>query len=122
MRGSLGVRRPAASGVVRTFDSFSQAGYEDAESRIWLGVHFRFDADDGFEQGYLMGTSMAGQFFERTCRADISNDGSVTSTDMTMFTNAYFAGDRLADFNRDGVINSTDAVDYMNAYLNGCGN
>jgi hypothetical protein len=113
---------PAVAGVVRTFNSFSQAGYEDAESRIWLGVHFRFDAEDGYAQGYQMATSMAGQFFTRTCRADLSNDGSITATDMTMFTNAYFAGERMADFNRDGVINSLDAVDFMNAYLDGCPN
>jgi hypothetical protein len=111
---------PASAGVVRTFRSFSEAGYEDAISRIYLGVHFRMDAEDGFQQGYLMGTSMANNFFERTCRADVSNDGSITSADMTAFTNAYFAGQRLADFNRDGHVNSADAVDFMNAYLDGC--
>ncbi|MCB5170497.1 vanadium-dependent haloperoxidase, partial [Streptomyces bambusae] len=31
----------------RSFTSFSQAAREDAESRIWLGVHFPWDAEDG---------------------------------------------------------------------------
>jgi membrane-associated phospholipid phosphatase len=37
--------------VVRDFDSFSQAAAENARSRIYLGIHWQFDADAGIDQG-----------------------------------------------------------------------
>ncbi|WP_406857295.1 vanadium-dependent haloperoxidase [Alsobacter sp. KACC 23698] len=40
-----------APGVVRHFDSFAQAALEDAESRIFGGVHFQFSAQDGLATG-----------------------------------------------------------------------
>lgn len=43
---------PHAVGVTRTFNSFTQAATEDARSRIYLGVHYQFDADDGLATGY----------------------------------------------------------------------
>ena len=42
---------PHAVGVTRTFTTFTAAAAEDARSRIWLGVHFQFDADDGVAAG-----------------------------------------------------------------------
>jgi hypothetical protein len=41
---------PAGS-ITRTFASFSQAGIENARSRIYLGVHYQFDADRGLAAG-----------------------------------------------------------------------
>jgi hypothetical protein len=111
---------PTSAGVVRTFTSFSQAGLEDALSRIYLGVHFRMDCEDGFAHGTAMATSMASTFFVRTCRTDLSKDGAITTSDLTIFTNGYFAGERVADYNRDGNIDSLDAAQYMTDYLNGC--
>ncbi|QES32674.1 hypothetical protein DEJ48_04010 [Streptomyces venezuelae] len=35
----------------RSFTSFSQAAKEDAQSRVWLGVHFPWDAEDGLALG-----------------------------------------------------------------------
>lgn len=46
---------PNAVGVTRTFTSFSAAAREDGRSRIWLGVHFQFDADAGFSSGTAAG-------------------------------------------------------------------
>jgi subtilisin family serine protease/membrane-associated phospholipid phosphatase len=43
---------PHAVGVTRTFTSFTAAATEDARSRIWLGVHYQFDADDGMAAGF----------------------------------------------------------------------
>ncbi len=34
-----------------TFASFSQAEFENAQSRIYLGIHWQFDADVGIKQG-----------------------------------------------------------------------
>jgi hypothetical protein len=45
---------PRAVGVERTFGSFSAAAEENALSRIWLGVHYMFDADDGLATGYAV--------------------------------------------------------------------
>lgn len=45
---SQGVVRPVR---VRRYDSFSQASEENAASRIFLGVHWSFDATVGLEQG-----------------------------------------------------------------------
>ncbi|MCL7426042.1 vanadium-dependent haloperoxidase [Streptomyces sp. YS415] len=39
----------------RTFTSFSQAATENANSRVWLGVHFPWDATDGIELGKDVG-------------------------------------------------------------------
>jgi hypothetical protein len=38
-------------GVTRTFDSFSQASDENAISRIYLGIHWLFDAEQGIAAG-----------------------------------------------------------------------
>ncbi|WP_433272124.1 vanadium-dependent haloperoxidase [Actinosynnema sp. CS-041913] len=46
---------PFATGVTRSFTSFSAAGAENARSRIYLGVHYQFDA----EYGVASGTAMA---------------------------------------------------------------
>ncbi|MEU6160726.1 vanadium-dependent haloperoxidase [Streptomyces sp. NPDC047130] len=35
----------------RSFTSFSQAAQEDAQSRVWLGVHYPWDATDGLDLG-----------------------------------------------------------------------
>ena len=37
--------------VTRTFDSFSEAAAENAQSRIYLGVHWSFDATEGIRSG-----------------------------------------------------------------------
>jgi hypothetical protein len=42
---------PHAVGVTRTFSTFSAAANEDALSRLWLGVHYRWDADAGLSTG-----------------------------------------------------------------------
>src|SRR5262249_49312521 len=37
--------------IPRTFTSFSQAEQENAQSRIYLGIHWQFDADNGIASG-----------------------------------------------------------------------
>jgi hypothetical protein len=46
---------PGAAGVTRTFPSFSAAADENAHSRLWLGVHFHFDADNVLNPGTELG-------------------------------------------------------------------
>ncbi|HLL68294.1 MAG TPA: vanadium-dependent haloperoxidase [Micromonosporaceae bacterium] len=48
---TAGTEDPNARGVTRTFTSFTQAAAENARSRVYLGVHFQFDNDDGLASG-----------------------------------------------------------------------
>ncbi|MBB5960086.1 hypothetical protein FHS29_006709 [Saccharothrix tamanrassetensis] len=56
---------PFAPGVTRTFGSFSAAAAENARSRVYLGVHYQFDGD----QGVASGTAMAAGAGARVVRA-----------------------------------------------------
>jgi hypothetical protein len=47
-RDADGTVRPR---VARSFTSFDQAEQENADSRIYLGIHWRFDAEDGIRCG-----------------------------------------------------------------------
>lgn len=42
------------SGWTRTMHSFTQAETENMESRIWLGVHWRFDCEQGVQLGHKL--------------------------------------------------------------------
>lgn len=46
---------PNARGVRRSFGSFTEAARENARSRIYLGVHYQFDADAGITTGLAIG-------------------------------------------------------------------
>ncbi|MET8911596.1 carbohydrate binding domain-containing protein [Micromonospora sp. NPDC004551] len=46
---------PNAQGVVRRMTGFDAAAREDAMSRLYLGVHYRFDADAGLATGRSVG-------------------------------------------------------------------
>jgi hypothetical protein len=50
-------------GVVRNFDSFHEAGMEDAIGRIFGGVHVREACIDSFEMGLAVGDFVATNFF-----------------------------------------------------------
>jgi hypothetical protein len=47
------------SGVVRPFTSFSSAARENADSRLYGGIHFRFDNERGLELGTALGNYVA---------------------------------------------------------------
>ncbi|QHG16676.1 vanadium-dependent haloperoxidase [Nostoc sp. ATCC 53789] len=53
-RGNNGIR------ITRTFNSFSSAALENGRSRVYLGVHFQWDAD----AAYVSGTKLADFLFE----------------------------------------------------------
>ncbi len=50
-------------GIVRNFDSFYEAGMEDALSRIYGGVHVREACIDSFDMGLAVGEFVAQNFF-----------------------------------------------------------
>ncbi len=51
----------------RSFTSFSEAGMEAAMSRVYLGIHFRYDSEAGFELGRKVG-EYAGTIFLQPIR------------------------------------------------------
>ena len=61
IQGSGGLVRPR---IPRTFDSFSEAEFENAQSRIYLGIHWAFDKTAGIAQG----RSVANYVFDRAFR------------------------------------------------------
>ncbi len=56
-----GTVRPLAS---RTFESFTEAKIENAQSRIYLGIHWAFDRDDGIRTGDQVADYVFENFFE----------------------------------------------------------
>jgi len=70
----------------RTYNSFSAAAEEAAMSRLWAGIHFRFDNTNGLNSGYALGTYV-GQNFMRippsfvpdTDGIDTDGDGNVSN-------------------------------------------
>jgi hypothetical protein len=52
---TVGTEDPNAKGVTRTFNSFTEAALEDARSRVYLGVHYQWDGDNGFLSGTAAG-------------------------------------------------------------------
>lgn len=56
---------PQAPVKTRHFTSFSAAAKEDADSRVWLGGHFPWDATDGL----VLGGKAAAQVFSTKLRA-----------------------------------------------------
>lgn len=49
----------APDGEKRAFKSLSQAARENADSRVFIGIHFRFACDAGLEQGKKIGEWVA---------------------------------------------------------------
>jgi PAP2 superfamily len=61
----LDTDEPSAVGIKRSFNSFSSAALENGRSRIYLGVHFQWDAD----HGYISGTNLADYVFANRLQA-----------------------------------------------------
>jgi membrane-associated phospholipid phosphatase len=57
---------PHAVGVTRSFTTFSAAATENARSRIYLGVHYQFDADSGISTGTALASNAAANFIRPT--------------------------------------------------------
>ena len=55
---------PSLPGVVRSFQSFSQAADEASVSRIYAGQHFRYDEDAGQTLGDQVGDFVADHILE----------------------------------------------------------
>lgn len=47
------------SATSRSFDSFAEAAAENADSRVWLGVHYPIDSEAGLSSGRIVGDYVA---------------------------------------------------------------
>jgi membrane-associated phospholipid phosphatase len=57
-------------GVTRSFASFSQAAQEVSNSRIYAGIHWRFDVQTGQALGYEVGDYVASHFLLPVSKGD----------------------------------------------------
>jgi hypothetical protein len=71
-RGSDGTVRPL---IPRTFENFSQPEYENAISRLYLGIHWNFDASEGIKLGREVGNYVFDNAF-RPLRAKSTEFGA----------------------------------------------
>ncbi|MBX3406829.1 MAG: phosphatase PAP2 family protein [Phycisphaeraceae bacterium] len=117
---TLGTDEPIVSNVTRTFTSFSQAGKENAISRVFLGVHFRMDCEQAYATGVMVADYIFNNAMRPKCPADMNGDGVVNSIDMYIFAADYFQGKESADYNKDGVISSADMTMFVRDYNRGC--
>lgn len=111
---------PGQTPPARTFNRFSDAAFENARSRIYLGVHWSFDGSDGNTSGMNLGRFIGQRYFQPVCAADINGDGQLDFRDFFAFLSAFFGGSMDADFNGDGFITLADFFDFMQAYFAGC--
>ncbi len=111
---------PGQTPPARTFNRFTDAAWENALSRIYLGVHWRFDAVDGNISGLSLGQYIARNYFQPVCIADFNADGNIDFRDFFSFLAAFFANDDAADVNNDSVVNVLDFFDFLDAYFTGC--
>ncbi|MBL8875955.1 MAG: vanadium-dependent haloperoxidase [Phycisphaerae bacterium] len=115
--------------LTRTFTSFSQAAWENAMSRVWLGVHYYWDAVDGNTLGYAVGDYIFAHQLRPVpagpCPADLMSDTFVDDSDFVRFAQQYDAFDCRtlampfecsADINGDNFVDDTDFVLFATAY------
>lgn len=62
---TLTTEDPNAIGVTRTFNSLMAAALENGRSRVYLGVHFQWDGDNGFLAGTKVGEYIASNFLKQ---------------------------------------------------------
>ncbi len=61
---TVGTDDPFAPNVERTFNSFTEAAWENAISRVYLGVHWIFDGVEGNRSGLALGDYVAMNFLQ----------------------------------------------------------
>lgn len=118
----------------RSFNRFSDMGWEDAISRVYLGVHWRWDCVDGFTNGHALGTYIGQNFLGIRCSADVDDgsgtgqpDGGVGIDDLLYYLQAFDTGSHDADVDngsgmgvRDGGVTVDDLLYYLSRFELGC--
>lgn len=70
--------------VTRTYKSLSQATMENAVSRIYLGIHWRFDATDGINQGNAIAKEVFKRLLQPVVRSATSTSAMSARTNLVM--------------------------------------
>ena len=113
------------AGLTRTYTSFSQAAWENAMSRLWLGVHYSWDALDGNTLGTRVGNYDFSHHLRPigVCPADLNADGSVDQGDIDYLINVVAGGENPTeidpDFNHDGNTDQADVDAMINVVAGG---
>jgi hypothetical protein len=100
-------------GVFRTYNSFSEAALENGRSRIFLGVHWQFDADGGYEVGTALGQWVLANYLRRF--GDVNADGVVSVSDLAQVITEWGGCPEEpslcpGDMNHDGNVDVQDLV------------
>jgi len=126
-RDADGSTRPI---VPRSFNSFSQAKFENGQSRIYLGIHWAFDRDDGIKTG----DSAANFIYDRILRPkssssdalrhntfdpmDVDDDGESTPLDVlaviNMINSQSASSKDFVDVDDDNTVSPLDALIIIN--------
>ena len=61
---------PTAPGVIKSFDSFSAAAQDVGQSRIYAGIHWPWDVQNGLTLGQQVGAYVASNFFQPVSKGD----------------------------------------------------
>jgi hypothetical protein len=102
-----------APGVWRTYNSFSSAAIENGRSRVFLGVHYQWDADGGYEIGTALGHYISQNFLRRI--GDLNGDGTIDIDDLfELLANWDTSGE--GDLNDDGIVNIDDLFILLGAW------
>jgi hypothetical protein len=110
-------------GVFRTYHSFDAAARENGRSRIFLGVHFQFDADGGYQAGTALGEYIVKKHLRPLTpfiRCDANRSGDLDIADCVWILNELFLSapttqcPAAADCNGDGRRDVSDALHGIN--------
>ncbi|MFO0872789.1 MAG: phosphatase PAP2 family protein [Phycisphaerales bacterium] len=93
-------------GVFRTYTSFTDAAKENGRSRVLLGVHWQWDADDAYTIGTNVGNWVSLHFLRRL--GDLNGDDHIDGDDLGTFIAAWGATGGEADLNKDGIVDGRD--------------
>lgn len=104
----------------RTFHRFSDAAWENAMSRIYLGVHWRVDADTGNRAGLKIGEYAVDHYLRPRNKADFDKNGVKNVQDVIAFLGAFQQQNWRADFTCDGTVNGVDTIAFFHCYLRDC--
>lgn len=116
--------------VPMTFNSFSQAKYENGQSRIYLGIHWAFDRDDGFKTGdgtadYIYKNALVPRSSSNVALrhnsfdpVDVDDDGECTPLDVLTVINMINLGETsspyFVDVDNDQALSPIDALILVN--------
>jgi hypothetical protein len=76
----------------RSFSSLGQAEYENAISRVYLGIHWSFDAEDGIQLGNQVGNWIATRHFQPVPEADANALGGAAIASGAILARARRSG------------------------------